>query len=92
MKNPRVGRQLKILGGELGNMKFLEECYRKAVNDEADGGNPFGHLLIDLSQRCIESLRYCSRVTSRPSFFWIPRRRHRNARTEPINDQDTNAL
>ena len=84
MKNPRVGRQLKILGTELGNMKFLEECYQKAVEDQ-----PFGHLLIDLTPSCIESLRYCSGIPNRPSFFWLPRK---NARTTLINDKNTNAL
>ena len=84
MKNPRAGRQLKILGMELGNTKFLEECYRRAVEEQH-----YGHLLIDLTPHCIESLRYCSSVTSRPSFFWIPRK---NARITLINDEDTNDL
>ncbi len=84
MKNPRVGRQLKILGTELGNLKFLEDCYQKAVDEEH-----FGHLLIDLTTTCEESLRYCSRVVGRPSFFWLP---SKNARTTFVNDENTNAL
>jgi hypothetical protein len=86
MKNPRIGRQLKIIGGELGNPKFLEECYRKAV---LEPDNPYGHLMIDLSQHCPESLRYSSRVTNRPSSFWIP---NKNARTTITADARTNAL
>ncbi len=84
LKNPRAGRQLKILGSELGNTKFLEECYRRGVEEQR-----YGHLLIDLTPHCIESLRYCSSVTSRPSFFWVPRK---NARVAVINDEDTNDL
>jgi len=84
MKNPRAGRQLKILGTELGNMKFLEECYRKAVEEQQ-----YGHLLIDFTPLCIESLRYCSSIADGPSFFWLP---SKNARTQIIGDKITNDL
>jgi len=84
MKNPRAGRQLKILGTELGNMKFLEECYRKAVDEQ-----PYGHLLIDFTPLCIEPLRYCSSLVTGPSFFWLP---SKNARTQVIGDTITNDL
>ena len=84
MKNPRAGRQLQILGTELGNKKFIEECYRKAVEEQ-----PYGHLLIDLTPHCIESLRYCSSIVNGPSSFWVPRK---NARTTIVNDKNTNDL
>jgi hypothetical protein len=86
MKSPRLGRQLKIIGFELGNTKFLDDCYRKAV---LETGEPYGHLLIDLSQHCPESLRYSSNVTSRPSSFWIPTK---NARSSIASNADTDAL
>lgn len=84
MKNPRAGRQIQLLGTELGNRKFLEECYRKAVEEQ-----PYGHLLIDLTNHCIEPLRYSSSIAGGPSFFWIPRK---NARTTVVNDKNTNDL
>ena len=34
MKNPRIGRQIKILGTELGNVKFLEDCYKKVCGKQ----------------------------------------------------------
>jgi hypothetical protein len=86
MKSPRLGRQLKIIGFELGNTKFLVECFRKAVLETEE---PYGHLLIDLSQHCPDSLRYCSSVTNRPSSFWLP---HKNARPSIASNADTNAL
>lgn len=84
MKNTRLGRQLKILGSDLGNTKFLEDCYNKAVTTER-----FGHLLIDLTPYCIESLRYCSGVGDRPSFFWLP---SKHARITTITDEETTEL
>lgn len=84
MNNPRIGKQLKILGSELGEAKFLEECYKKAVKEN---GQNFGHLMIDFY--AIDSLRYCSGVVSRPSFFWVPRK---DARVKYIDDKSTNAL
>ena len=63
MRNPRIGRQIKILGTELGNTKFLQECYEKSV------AQPYGHLLLDLSQRCPDELRYCSNILASPCTF-----------------------
>ena len=84
MKNPRVGRQIKILGSELGMAKFLEDCYNKAVLKEQ-----FGHLLIDLTPNCNTLLRYSSNVASIPSFFWLPTK---NGRPLTITDAETNTL
>ena len=69
LKNPRMGKQLKILGGELGNSKFLEDCYEKAVKTEK-----YGHLMIDLSTNCPEQLRYASNIVPpSPTAFWVPK-------------------
>ena len=57
-KWPRIGRQLKILGSELqiADSTFLEAAYQQATSI------PFGHLLIDLTTTCHESLGFCTRI------------------------------
>ncbi len=82
MKSPRIGKQLKILASELGTGKFLEECYKKAVEN-----NRFGHLLIDLTQGCPDGLRYCSDIVGNPTYFWLP---SKHARVTKINDETVN--
>ncbi len=62
----------------------MEGCGQKAVEDER-----FGHLMIDLTPNCVESLRYCSGVVNSPTIFRLPRK---NARTTIINDESTNDL
>lgn len=82
LKNPRMGKQLKILGGELGNSKFLEDCYDKAVKSEK-----YGHLMIDLSTNCPEQLRYTSNIVPPgPTAFWVPK-----SQLTPIFIDDTEA-
>ena len=58
LKSPRIGRQLKILGSELQNAVsgFLEAAYQQATSI------PFGHLLIDLTTTCHDSLRFWTRI------------------------------
>lgn len=72
MKSPRMGKQLKLLGGEIdgANRQFLEETYKRATAER------FGHLLIDLSPGCNDLLRFCSRVTGHKAggvtVFYVP--------------------
>ena len=55
---PRIRRQLKILGSELqiAASAFLEAAYQQVASI------PFGHLLIDLTITCHDSLRFCTRI------------------------------
>lgn len=90
MKSPRVGKQLKILGQELGfvTVPFLESCYKKATTDR------FGHLMIDLSPTCNDLLRICSNICGGkdlPTLFHIPASSFSDVRSIEYDEQ-TNDL
>ena len=53
---------------QLGLEPELVDWYRDATSV------PFGHLLIDLSARTDDRLRYCTKSGSIPSKFFIPER------------------
>ena len=57
-KSPRIGGQVNFLGSELqiADSAFLELAYQPATSV------PFGHLLIDLTTTCHDSLRFCTRI------------------------------
>ena len=63
---PRDVMQVTTLGTELGFGSELVDWYRDATSV------PFGHLLIDLSPRTDDRLRYCTNSGSAPSKFYIP--------------------
>ena len=65
-KSPRDVRQVSTLSTQLGVGSELVDWYRDATSV------PFGHLLIDLSQRTDDRLRYCTNTGSIPSKFYIP--------------------
>ena len=65
-KSPRDVMQVTTLGAELGLGSELVDWYQ----DETSV--PFGHLLIDLSPRTYDSLRYCTNNGSVPLIFCIP--------------------
>ena len=67
-KSPRDVMQVTTLGTQLGLGSELVDWYRDATSV------PFGHLLIDLSPRTDDRLRYCTNSGSVPSKFYIPER------------------
>ena len=60
--------QVTTLGAQLGLGSELVDWYKDATSI------PFGHLLIDLSPRTEDRLRYCTNSGSVPSKFYIPER------------------
>ena len=67
-KSPRDVMQVTTLGAQLGLGSELIDWYRDATSV------PFGHLLIDLSPRTDDRLRYCTNSGSVPSKLYIPDR------------------
>ena len=67
-KAPRDVMQVSTLSTQLGLGSELVDWYRDATSV------PFGHLLIDLSPRTDDRLRYCTNSGSVPSKFYIPER------------------
>ena len=67
-KSPRDVMQVTTFSAQLGLGSELVDWYRDATSV------PFGHLLIDLSPRTDNRLRYCTNSGSVPSKFSIPER------------------
>ena len=67
-KSPRDVMQVSTLSTQLGLGSELVDWYRDATSVS------FGHLLIDLSPRTDDRLRYCTNSGSVPSRFYIPER------------------
>ena len=67
-KSPGNVMQVITLSTQLGHGSELVDWYRDATSV------PFGHLLIDLSPRTDDRLRYCTNSGSVPSKFYIPER------------------
>ena len=67
-KSPRDVMQVTTLSTRLGLGSELVDWYRDATSVL------FGHLLIDLSPRTDDRLRYCTNSGSIPSNFYIPDR------------------
>ena len=65
-KSPRDVLQVTTLSTQLRLGSELVDWYRDAASV------PFGHLLIDLSPRTDDRLRYCANTGSIPSKFYIP--------------------
>ena len=64
-KSPRDVMQVTTLSTQLGFVSELVDWYPDATSV------PFGHLLIELSPRTDERLRYCTNTGSIPSSFYI---------------------
>ena len=64
-KSPRDVMQVTTLSKQLGLRSKLVDWYRDATSV------PFGHLLIDLSPRTDDNLRYCTNSGFVPSKFYI---------------------
>ena len=82
-KTPRDVMQVTTLSTQLGLGSELVDWYWDATSV------PFGHLLIDLSPRTHDRLRYCTKRGSVPSKFYIPERL-KQLRT--LDDEHTKAL
>ena len=82
-KSPRDVMQVTTLSTQLGLGSELVDWYRDATSV------PFGHLLIDLSPRTDDRLRYCTNSGSVPSKFYIPERL-KHLRT--LDDEHTKSL
>ena len=82
-KSPRDIMQVTTLSTQLGLASELVDWYRAATSV------PFGHLLIDLSPRTYDRLRYCTNSGSAPSEFYIPERL-KHLRT--LDDEHTKSL
>ena len=68
-KSPRDVLQINTLSQQLGLGSQLKEWYQDATS------TPYGHLLIDLTPKTVDSLRYCTNSGSVPSKIYLP---HRN--------------
>ena len=82
-KSPRDVMQVATLSPQLGLGSELVDWYRDATFV------PFGHLLIDLSTRTDDRLRYCTNSGPVPSKFYIPERL-KHLRT--LDDEHTKSL
>ena len=67
-KSPRDVSQVTTLSTQFGLGSEPVDWYRDAT------AVPFGHLLIDLSPRTDDRLRFCTKSGSVPSKFYIPER------------------
>ena len=79
-KSPRDAMQVTTLSTQLGLRSELVVWYRDATFV------PFGHLLIDLSPRTDDRLRYCTNTGSFPSKIYIP---HRLEQSKFLDDEHT---
>ena len=83
IKSPRDVMQVTTLSTQLGLGSELVDWYRDATSV------PFGHLLIDLSPRTDDRLRYCTNSGSVPSKIYTPERL-KHLRT--LDDEHTKSL
>ena len=82
-ESPRDVTQVTTLSTQLGLGSELVDWYRDATSV------PFGHLLIDLSPRTDDRLRYCTNTGSIPSNFYIP---DRLKQSKILDDELTQSL
>ena len=65
-KSPRDVLQINTLSQQLGLGSQLKEWYNKATSV------PYGHLLVDLTPKTVDVLRYCTDSGTIPSKFFLP--------------------
>ena len=65
-KSPRDVLQINTLSQQLGLGSQLKEWYQEVTF------SPYGHLLIDLTPKTVNSLRYCTNRGSILSKFYLP--------------------
>ena len=78
-KSPRDVLQINTLSQQLGLESQLKEWYQDATS------TPYGHLLIDLTPKTVDSLRYCTNSGSVPSKFYLPA----GTETKLLDDEHT---
>ena len=83
IKSPRDVMQVTTLTTQFGLGSKLVDWYRGATSV------PFGHLLIELSPRTDDRLRYCTNTRSIPSKFYIP---ERLKQSKLLDDEHTKSL
>ena len=66
-KSPRDVVQINTLSQQLGLGSQLKDWYTKATSI------PYGHLLIDLTPKTVDSLRFCTNSGSIPTIFFLPK-------------------
>ena len=81
--SPRDVMQVTTLGAHLGLGSELVDWYRDAMSV------PFGHVLLDLSPRTDNRLRYCTNTGSITSKFYIP---EQLKQSKILNDEHTKSL
>ena len=64
-KSPRDVLQINTLSQQLGLGSQLKEWYQDATS------TPYGHLLVDLTPKTVDSLRYCTNSVSVPSKCYL---------------------
>ena len=82
-KSPRDVLQVTTLSTQLGLGSELVDWYRDATSV------PFGHMLVDLSPRTDDRLRYCTNTGSIPPKFFIP---DRLKQSKVLDDEHTKSL
>ena len=82
-KSPREVLQVTTLSTQLGQGSEPVDWYRDAASV------PFGHLLIDLSPRTDDRLRFCTNTGSSLSKFYIP---ERLKQLKILDDEHTKSL
>ena len=65
-RSPRDVLQINALGQQLGLGSQLKKWYQDATSVA------YGHLLIDLTPKTVDSLRYCSKSGSVSAKFYLP--------------------
>ena len=82
-KSPRDVLQINTLSQQLGLGSQLKDWYTKATSI------PYGHLLIDLTPKTVDSLRFCTNSGSIPSIFFPPQHKQQ---TTFLSDEHTTSL
>ena len=82
-KSPRDVLQINTLSQQLGLGSQLKDWYTKATSI------PYGHLLIDLTPKTVDSLRFCRNSGSIPTNFFLPKTKQE---ITFLNDEHTTSL
>ena len=79
-KSPRDALQINTLSQQLGLGSQLKDWYTKATSI------PYGHLLIDLTPKTVDSLIFCTNSGSIPNIFFLSKRKQE---ISFLNDEHT---
>ena len=82
-KSPRDVLQINTLSQLLGLGSQLKDWYTKATS------MPYGHLLIDMTPKTVDSLRFCTNSGSIPTIFFLPQTKQE---ITFLNDEHTTSL